>query len=131
MDGSCFKGSAIIAGSTASPHSTIISVALTPKALHILPQRSPNLPPLTVRTFSPGERKLDTEPSIAPVPLEAIIRTSLCVWNNHFKPLLTSSMTGPKSGERWCTIGYAILRRVSGGTGVGPGANKYFFIIVV
>ncbi len=43
----------------------------------IFAQRSPNLPPLTVMTLSPLQKRLETEDSIAPEPV-AVKRITSC-----------------------------------------------------
>ena len=43
-------------------------------------QRSPNLPQLAMSTLSPGEQRLTTADSMAPVPDAAKEMTSFCVW---------------------------------------------------
>ena len=48
-------------------------------------QRSPNFPPRTTITRSPGERVFTTAPSIAPVPDAANIRTSFCALEEQSK----------------------------------------------
>ncbi len=90
ISGSALRASATAFGSTAFPHSTIISVTLRPYVWHILVHLSPNLPPFTTTTLSPGEKKLATEASIPPVPEAASMRTSFSVWNNHFSPSAAS-----------------------------------------
>jgi len=60
-------------GSTALPHSTLITSAFIPYAWHISVQRSPNFPASTTITLSPGERKFTTAASRPPVPDDARI----------------------------------------------------------
>src|SRR4029077_4132936 len=126
---SFFSASATAWGSTTPPHSTLISVTSAPNVLQSLVHRSPNFPPLMVRALSPGERKLDTEPSIPPVPEAASMSTLFFVWNSHLSPSRTSANTLSNSGARWWNMGRAMASSTSGGTGVGPGASKYRFNI--
>src|SRR6185295_7679613 len=90
IPGSFLRASATTLGSTARPHSTLISVTSAPKVLQSLVHRSPNFPPLIVRALSPGERKLETAPSMPPVPDAARISTLFFVWYNTLSPSRTS-----------------------------------------
>ncbi len=101
----------------------------TPYASHISVQRSPNFPPLITSALSPGERKLVTEPTMPPVPVDARMSTSFLVWKSHLRLFFASSSIGINSGERWWITGIAIAVSASGGTGVGPGASKNFLIM--
>ena len=56
---------------TASPQFFTISTTFRPWLLAIWPQRSPNLPALTVMTVSPGLKRLYTAAVMAPLPEQA------------------------------------------------------------
>ena len=80
-------------GSSLSPQGMSMFIGRTPYASHISAQRSPNFPLLTTIALSPGESMFVTAPSMAPVPEEANIRTSLRVPKRNFRPVRTSSTT--------------------------------------
>ena len=80
------RASSITLGLTAFPHSTFISIVLTPYALQIFSHRSPNLPPLTTKAVSPLLKVLQIAASIAPVPEEAKIKTSSSVIKTFLRP---------------------------------------------
>ena len=75
-------------------------------------------------TSSPGERRLVTEPSMAPVPEAASTSTSWPVPKSSRSPSCTSASISPNCGVRWWITGSAIAAITSGGTGVGPGASR-------
>src|SRR5580692_2257063 len=58
--------------------------AWQPKALTSETQRSPNLPAVRTRTRSPGDVRLETEASMAPVPPLERMMTSFLVPTNSF-----------------------------------------------
>ena len=110
---------------TARPHSTRISIGLRPKVVASLLQRSPNLPPLTTTTSSPGAKQLLTDASIAPVPDDGEHRARPA--RSGTAPgacSRTSAKSALNCGVRWWNIGCAIARRTRAGTGVGPGASN-------
>ena len=80
------RASATAATETASPHSTLISWASRPVAAQMFSQRSPNFPPLTTTTRSPGEHRLAIAASIAPEPEAASVNTGCAVWNSQPNP---------------------------------------------
>ena len=73
--------------------------------LRDLPQRSPNLPPLTKITSSPGEHRLVIALSMAPVPDAARMSTSSLVPKSSRSPSWTSSSTAANCGVRWWMSG--------------------------
>src|SRR5262249_1794682 len=92
-------------------------------------QRSPNFPHWTTSTSSPGEQRLTTAASSAPVPEAARMMTSPRVPITSARPARTRSKSASKLGVRWWRIGWAIAWRTSGGIGGGPGARRgYFFM---
>ena len=92
-------------------------------------QRSPNLPQRTTSTSSPGEQRLTTAASSAPVPEAARMMTSFRVPISSARPARTRPKSASNSGVRWWRIGWAIAWSTSGGIGVGPGASRWYFFM--
>ncbi len=127
--GCAFSVSARRSAATEWPNGAVTSMMSRPYAVAISSQRSPNFPARATTTVSPADSVLTSAASIAPVPEHASGITSVDVWNSRLSPSRTSTKSASYSGVRWWMIGCAMARRISLGTGVGPGAiNMYFFI---
>ena len=118
------RASATASAETACPHSTLISCMSRPVAAQMFSQRSPNFPPLTTTTRSPGEHRLATAASIAPEPEADRVSTGWPVWNSQPSPSWTSRKSWLNSGVRWWINGCDMRNATSGGTCVGPGVSK-------
>ena len=96
----------------------------------IATQRSPNEPAETASTRSPGEQRLTIADSKPPVPEHVKRSTSDEVrWTSFSRPS-TRAYTSRKSGARWWITCSASAASTSGGTGVGPGVNRYRFCAI-
>ena len=89
-------------GGTVSPYGASMVWTVRPNARAMPVQRSPNLPHWTTSTSSPGEQRLTTAASSAPVPEAARIMTSLRV------PIELGE-TGPHAPEERLELGRAVM----------------------
>ena len=87
-------------GVTACPQATSISTTLSPRTAAILDQRSPNLPPFTTMTVSPGRNRPCTAAVMAPVPEQESGSTGCSVPNSFWSMVSVSSRIFLKPGFR-------------------------------
>ncbi len=100
VSGACRSAAATISGSTLLPYGTVTARTRTPYARQISAQRSPNFPPCTTMAWSPGDKVFATEPSMAPVPEAANIKTSFPHWKSVRRSRRTSAKRASYSGVR-------------------------------
>jgi hypothetical protein len=80
---------------------------------------------VTTSNRSPGESRFTSADSKAPVPEAVKRRTSCVVRQTTLSRSITRVKSSLKSGPRWWITGAAAAASTSGGTGVGPGVNRY------
>ena len=127
--GCCASAASTRTGSTVSPYGASMACTVMPNARAMSCHRSPNLPQRTTSTSSPGEQRLTTAASSAPVPDAARTMTSLRVPISSARPARTRAKSASNSGVRWWMIGRPMAWRTSGGIGVGPGARRWYFFM--
>ena len=124
---SALMRSARAAGSAAAPQTNSNFSTCAPKRWAIWAKRSPKEPMDTTSTRSPGDTKLLTAASMAPLPAPVRMSTSCLVRKTSFRPSVASANKLLNSGPRWLIIGLAKACSTSCGTGVGPGSIRSCF----
>src|SRR5262245_52313915 len=92
-------------------------------------QRAANVPPRITMTSSPGDVRLTTADSIAPVPDDATKTTSPCVSKSGLQPVSSFDRSSTICGDRWLNRGRSPASLTTSGTCMGPGKNKSGFLI--